>query len=139
MTTYEELTADKKVRVALHRDVNKICTDTCHYNGFSINSGPMAIVAGLVYKKLITYGLDLEAFAKHASRSTITTDDVKLLVRRNPSLLKLVRSKSKIAQVQKRRISTPNSKLESKQKKPKVNQMEIEKNYNPSLPSTSNG
>lgn len=55
------------------------------------------------------------------------------------SQLKLVRSKSKIAQVQKRRISTPNSKLESKQKKPKVNQMEIERNYNPSLPSTSNG
>ncbi|XP_075977966.1 uncharacterized protein LOC142977762 isoform X2 [Anticarsia gemmatalis] len=46
----------------------------------------MEIVAELVYKKLSVYGTDLEAFAKHAKRASITSEDVKLLVRRCPSL-----------------------------------------------------
>ena len=40
--------------------------------------------------KLIEYGSDLEAFAKHAKRSTVLADDVKLLVRRNKGLVSLV-------------------------------------------------
>ena len=37
--------------------------------------------------QLIEYGGDLEAFAKHAKRSTVQADDVKLLVRRNKGLV----------------------------------------------------
>ena len=37
--------------------------------------------------QLVEYGGDLEAFAKHAKRSTIQADDVKLLVRRNKGLV----------------------------------------------------
>ena len=36
---------------------------------------------------MIEYGGDLEAFAKHAKRSTVQADDVKLLVRRNKGLV----------------------------------------------------
>ncbi|XP_045772478.1 centromere protein S-like [Maniola jurtina] len=86
MTAFENLTTNEKVRIALHKDVNSICKESCHYRGFEITTQAMAIVAELVYKKLTVYGSDLEAFAKHAKRTTINSEDVKLLVHRNPSL-----------------------------------------------------
>ncbi|KAI9016548.1 hypothetical protein CLU79DRAFT_763220 [Phycomyces nitens] len=39
-------------------------------------------------------GLDLEAFARHAKRSTISIDDVKLCARRNTGLYDLVSEKA---------------------------------------------
>lgn len=35
--------------------------------------------------------MDLESFAKHAGRATVTTDDVLLLCRRNDALREIVR------------------------------------------------
>ncbi|XP_026726719.1 centromere protein S-like [Trichoplusia ni] len=86
MTSFESLTSTQKIRATLHRDVQAICTETCHFLGLEITKPAMEIVAELLYKKLSVYGTDLEAFAKHAKRSTINSDDVKLLVRRSPSL-----------------------------------------------------
>lgn len=40
------------------------------------------------------FAKDLEMFARHAKRSTITTDDVKLLSRRSNSLLKYITEKN---------------------------------------------
>ncbi|XP_034832025.1 centromere protein S-like [Maniola hyperantus] len=86
MTAFENLSTSDKIRIALHKDVNSICKESCHYRGFEITTQAMAIIAELVCKKLSVYGSDLEAFAKHAKRTTINSEDVKLLVRRNPSL-----------------------------------------------------
>ena len=47
----------------------------------------VASLANAAFEKLIEYGGDLEAFAKHAKRSTVQADDVKLLVRRNKGLV----------------------------------------------------
>ncbi|KAF5308692.1 hypothetical protein FQR65_LT06053 [Abscondita terminalis] len=55
----------------------------------------MDIISELVWKKLQAYASDLEAFQKHGKRSTVTADDVKLLVRNNESLRKLVEDRSK--------------------------------------------
>ncbi|XP_035440454.2 centromere protein S [Spodoptera frugiperda] len=86
MSSFENLSSTQKIRAALHRDVRTIGSETCHFLGLEITKPAVEIVAELVYKKLAVYGADLEAFAKHAKRSTITADDVKLLVRRCPSL-----------------------------------------------------
>ncbi|CAG4940736.1 unnamed protein product [Parnassius apollo] len=86
MTTFQNLSKLQKARVSLHRDVQAICKESCHLLGLEITKPAMEIIAELLYKKISIYGLDLEAFAKHAKRSTINADDVKLLVRRNPSL-----------------------------------------------------
>ncbi|CAH0691711.1 unnamed protein product [Spodoptera exigua] len=86
MSSFDSLSSSQKIRAALHRDVRTIGTETCHFLGLEITKPAVEIVAELVYKKLAVYGADLEAFAKHAKRSTINADDVKLLVRRCPSL-----------------------------------------------------
>ncbi|CAB3261246.1 unnamed protein product [Arctia plantaginis] len=86
MTSFEQLSSTQKIRAALHRDVRAISKETCHFLGLEISKPAMEIIAELVYKKLSIYGVDLEAFAKHGKRSTINTEDVKLLVRRCPSL-----------------------------------------------------
>lgn len=46
----------------------------------------------LCYMQLIEMGKDLEAFARHAGRETITVDDLLLLLRKTPSLQKTLRS-----------------------------------------------
>ncbi|KAF2096695.1 hypothetical protein NA57DRAFT_58593 [Rhizodiscina lignyota] len=46
----------------------------------------------LVWAQIASAGKDLENFAKHAGRSTIQTDDVLLLARRNEGLESLLRS-----------------------------------------------
>ncbi|XP_026492210.1 centromere protein S-like [Vanessa tameamea] len=86
MTLFEYLSTSEKVRSALHRDVVAICTEASHCLGLEITRPATAIIAELVFRKISAYGLDLEAFAKHAKRSVINQDDVKLLARRNSSL-----------------------------------------------------
>lgn len=45
-----------------------------------------AVVAQLVFDKILRSAQDLEAFAGHAKRSTVTTEDVRLLTRNTPHL-----------------------------------------------------
>jgi centromere protein S len=44
-------------------------------------------LARVIEEQLKCAAKDVEAFCKHARRSTINADDVRLLARRNPSLL----------------------------------------------------
>ncbi|CAH2096434.1 unnamed protein product [Euphydryas editha] len=86
MTLYENLSSKQKIRASLHRDVLSICKETSHYLGLDITGPAVAVIAELVLRKVSLYGLDLEAFAKHAKRLVINQEDVKLLARRNSSL-----------------------------------------------------
>ncbi|XP_061715772.1 centromere protein S-like [Cydia pomonella] len=121
MTAFENLSPSQKVRASLHRDVRGICTEALHLLGMDITKPAMAIVAELVYKKLKIYGRDLEAFAKHAKRNTINSEDVKLLVRRNPSLKthlnKIQPSNPLLKEKRRKTIATP--KLTTPSSKPK--------------------
>lgn len=44
----------------------------------------------LCYLQLVEMGKDLEAFARHAGRETITVDDMMLLLRKTPQLQKML-------------------------------------------------
>ncbi|XP_063891981.1 centromere protein S [Helicoverpa armigera] len=132
MTSFDSLSSSQKSRAALHRDVRSIGTETCHFLGLEITKAAMEIVAELVYKKLLLYGADLEAFAKHAKRATINAEDVKLLVRRCPSLKSHLNTIAPSPKEKKRKTvggraseaSTPNQKdselSTSKQKGPEI-------------------
>ncbi|QLG74983.1 hypothetical protein HG535_0H03100 [Zygotorulaspora mrakii] len=48
----------------------------------------------LTYVQLSEMGKDLEAFARHAGRDTITSDDMMLLLRKTPTLQDIIRPKA---------------------------------------------
>lgn len=60
----------------------------------NINATPQFIggLTELVWSQIYNSGRDLEAFAKHAGRSTIDTKDVILLSRRNEGLVELLQN-----------------------------------------------
>ncbi|XP_047991714.1 centromere protein S-like [Leguminivora glycinivorella] len=127
MTTFENLSPSQKVRASLHRDVRGICTETLHLLGMDMTKPAMEIVAELVYKKLKIYGTDLEAFAKHAKRNTVNSEDVKLLVRRNTSLkshLNKIQPSNPLTKDKRRKtiattkLTTPSSTSKSKEIRP---------------------
>ncbi|XP_044754612.1 centromere protein S-like isoform X1 [Coccinella septempunctata] len=71
----------------------KICREVGDEMGVEYEANALDLIAELAVKKLSLYATDLEAFQKHAKRSTVNADDVKLLVRRNDSLKELVDNK----------------------------------------------
>nr|XP_023013128.1 centromere protein S-like [Leptinotarsa decemlineata] len=87
------MTTEQKTKQTIHNTARKIAKEISANFDMEFDSDALDIIAELTYKKLQLYGTDLDAFQKHAKRSTITADDVKLLVRRNESLKELVDSR----------------------------------------------
>lgn len=53
----------------------------------TFDKGVIAALGSLAFQQLQQAGGDLEAFAKHAKRTTVQTEDVKLFVRRNKGVV----------------------------------------------------
>ncbi|KRT85755.1 hypothetical protein AMK59_984 [Oryctes borbonicus] len=82
--------AEKKLKSGVCLDVREICKDVGKEFEVELDQSASDLIAEMVWKKILLYGADLEAFSKHAKRSMITSEDVKLLCRRNTSLMKFV-------------------------------------------------
>ncbi|CAO3598880.1 unnamed protein product [Absidia cylindrospora] len=57
-----------------------------------INSDFIAALASVVFNHMVSFGLDVEAFAGHCRRTVINSDDVLLCARRNESLKEILSS-----------------------------------------------
>ncbi|XP_014252825.1 uncharacterized protein LOC106668504 [Cimex lectularius] len=83
--------AENNVRLMTLMAINEACTDLSSDNSlfgkFTVSDDAKELMAEFIWKKMENYAEDVEAFANHAGRSVITTDDVKLLFRRNEPLL----------------------------------------------------
>ncbi|GFT36787.1 centromere protein S [Nephila pilipes] len=77
---------EEKLQTSVHYAVGKICTDAAESFKVQFSKEFIASVADLAFRQAGIFAEDLEAFAKHAKRSTVNTDDVKLLARRSESL-----------------------------------------------------
>lgn len=87
------MSVEQMVRQSIHNSAKAIIKELGEKLGVEFDQNAQSIIAELTYKRLLIYGSDLEAFQKHAKRSTITADDVKLLVRRNDSLREIMENK----------------------------------------------
>ncbi|KAJ9598785.1 hypothetical protein L9F63_026680 [Diploptera punctata] len=82
----DNLNHEEKLRVTIHSDVHKISKEVAEQINMELDELSTSLIAELIWKKMKVISQDLEQFAKHAKRTTINAEDVKLLVRRNPSL-----------------------------------------------------
>ncbi|XP_045596493.1 centromere protein S isoform X2 [Procambarus clarkii] len=86
-----ELNHVQTLKAAIHFTVGRTCEEIGVELGLSFSKHVIATLSEITCKQLETYSADLEAFANHARRAVINTDDVKLLVRRNPDLTKHIK------------------------------------------------
>ena len=77
-----ELDTETLLKLELHRSIGIMAQEK------SINLTPevQLVMSELLFEQIKSFGRDLELFSKHGKRSTITSDDIKLLLRKLPDL-----------------------------------------------------
>ncbi|KAK4506889.1 hypothetical protein PRZ48_000622 [Zasmidium cellare] len=85
---------EERLKAALWHSIGKTVDAVVLEN--NINATPQFIgsLTELVHAKITTAATDLEAFAKHADRSTINSKDVLLLARNNEGLEDILKEKA---------------------------------------------
>lgn len=84
---YNRLQQSQRLKASLHYGVVSMCKEKEDGLDVNFNRQMMAAIAETTWRQCQHFAQDLELFAKHAKRSTINPDDVKLLVRKAPKLL----------------------------------------------------
>ena len=79
---------------AVHYTTGCLCQDVAEDKGVLFSKQTVAAISEITFRQCENFARDLEMFARHAKRSTITSEDVKLLARRSNSLLKYITQKS---------------------------------------------
>jgi len=82
------------LKAAVELTVGDLCGEVGSEVGVEFSRELVATLSLVVVGKIERTATDLEAFAGHARRSTIQTEDVKLLTRRNTELTKHLTSQS---------------------------------------------
>ena len=75
---------DMKYKTTIHSFLSTYVQE----NNIDITNEALVGISEIILLKSRLIGRDLELFAKHGKRQTITLDDVKLVCRNNPDLLK---------------------------------------------------
>lgn len=89
--TCDDLEGKQRLKAALHYTIGQICTGV---KDVTFTKEFIATLTETAFKECEALSTDLELFAKHAKRTTVSIDDVKLFCRRNPDLLQLISKKS---------------------------------------------
>ncbi|KAK3574806.1 hypothetical protein QTP86_018389 [Hemibagrus guttatus] len=100
----------QRLKAAVHYTVGKICQSTVAECEKQISKQAVAAIAETTFRQCEIFAKDLEAFARHAKRHTITVDDVKLLARRSAALSSHMQQKSE-------ELAMNNQELKEKRKK----------------------
>ena len=81
------LLIDQELKAAVGLTVSDICSELKSELGLDFSPEVVAALTELTLEKNKRSAEDLEAFAQHAKRSTVSVEDVKLLTRRNTALV----------------------------------------------------
>ncbi|KAF2404884.1 apoptosis-inducing TAF9-like domain 1 family protein [Trichodelitschia bisporula] len=82
---------EERLKSALWFAIGQIIDSTTASTSFNATPQFIGALTELVYTQIAFAARDLEAFAKHAGRTTVNVDDVLLLARRNEGLEGLLR------------------------------------------------
>ncbi|XP_052573419.1 centromere protein S isoform X3 [Peromyscus californicus insignis] len=90
----------QRLKAAVHYTVGCLCEEVALDKQVQFSKQTIAAISEVTFRQCEHFAKDLEMFARHAKRSTVTTEDVKLLARRSNSLLKYITEKNEeIAQL----------------------------------------
>ncbi|XP_038513773.1 centromere protein S isoform X3 [Canis lupus familiaris] len=82
----ERFSHRQRLKAAVHYTVGCLCEDVASDKEVQFSKQTIAAISELTFRQCEHFAKDLEMFARHAKRSTINTEDVKLLARRSNSL-----------------------------------------------------
>ncbi|KAB0391649.1 hypothetical protein E2I00_004844, partial [Balaenoptera physalus] len=107
----------RRLKAAVHYTVGHLCEEVASDKEMQFSKQTIAAISEVTFQQCENFARDLEMFARHAKRSTINTEDVKLLARRSNSLLKYITEKNEdIAQFNLERKAKKKKKLEDENK-----------------------
>ncbi|KAB0376385.1 hypothetical protein FD755_010829, partial [Muntiacus reevesi] len=75
-----------RLKAAVHYTVGCLCEEVALDKDMQFSKQTVAAISEVTFRQCENFAKDLEMFARHAKRSTINTEDVKLLARRSHSL-----------------------------------------------------
>ncbi|KAI9227853.1 MAG: kinetochore component CENP-S-domain-containing protein [Piptocephalis tieghemiana] len=87
----EQAFFQQRLKASVWYVVGKICEEEGHRLQVQPTRAFVASLTELVYQQAETMGDDLEYFARHGKRTTISMEDVKLCTRRNESLYQQIK------------------------------------------------
>ncbi|KXJ10513.1 Centromere protein S [Exaiptasia diaphana] len=88
----EALAYQQRIKAALHYGVGRICEQVGEENGLQYSRQFIAALTETTYRQCESFAVDLELFAKHAKRTTVNCEDVKLLARKSPALFQHIKT-----------------------------------------------
>ncbi|XP_067362216.1 centromere protein S isoform X1 [Channa argus] len=84
----------QRLKAAVHYTVGRLCQKLSKDHRREFSRQVIAAIAETTFRQCDIFAKDLEAFARHAKRSTVSTEDVKLLARRSTALSIYMQNKS---------------------------------------------
>ncbi|XP_022602472.1 centromere protein S-like [Seriola lalandi dorsalis] len=84
----------QRLKAAVHYTVGRLCQKTGEDHRREFSRQVVAAIAETTFRQCDIFAKDLEAFARHAKRSTVTAEDVKLAARRSTALSIYIQNKS---------------------------------------------
>ncbi|KAM8790138.1 centromere protein S-like isoform 3-T3 [Rhynchonycteris naso] len=113
----ERFSYEQRLKAAVHYTVGCLCEEVALDQGVQFSRQTIAAISEVTFRQCENFAKDLEMFARHAKRSTINTEDVKLLARRSNSLQKYIAEKNEeIAQFNSKRKAKKKQKLADENK-----------------------
>ncbi|XP_055966971.1 centromere protein S [Sorex fumeus] len=115
----QQFSYQQRLRAAVHYTVGGLCEEVAADKEVTFSKQTIAAISELTFRQCENFAKDLEMFARHARRSTINAEDVKLLARRSNPLLKYITEKSEeLAQLNLERKSKKKKKSGDEKKTP---------------------
>ncbi|PBP24870.1 apoptosis-inducing TAF9-like domain 1 family protein [Diplocarpon rosae] len=91
MSSQPEDPIREKLKASLWFSIGKLIDEECRRLNATATPQFVGAMTEMVWAQIETVSTDLESFSRHASRTTITTDDVLLITRRNDALHGIMR------------------------------------------------
>ncbi|KAL2157615.1 hypothetical protein VTH06DRAFT_5994 [Thermothelomyces fergusii] len=91
MAGLQDEEVQERLKAALWYSIGKIVDQESLQRNRNATPQFIGALTDMVWHQIETVATDLESFAQHAGRTTVTTDDVLLLARRNQDLYSVIK------------------------------------------------